>query len=105
MHYPIVSVITEAGRVLVFADIVTSHEASSTRLTSQQVGQRCGLPLLSPVDDAGRFTDEAGAEFAGLAVLAEGNQAVIDKLSEVGALLKVSFKWTPFLTNRGSQDR
>ena len=41
------------------------------------------------MDDAGRFTDEAGAEFAGLAVLAEGNQAVIDKLSAVGALLKV----------------
>ena len=55
------------------------------------MGQRCGLPLLSPVDDAGRFTDGAGEEFAGLAVLAEGNQAVIDKLSAVGALLKVCF--------------
>ena len=53
-----------------------------------QVGQRCGLPLLSPVDDAGLFTDEAGAEFAGLAVLAEGNEAVIVKLRDVGALLK-----------------
>ena len=53
-----------------------------------QVGQRCGLPLLSPVDDAGLFTDEAGAEFAGLAVLAEGNEAVIAKLRDVGALLK-----------------
>ena len=63
---------------------------SDARMTVPwQVGQRCGLPLLSPVDDAGRFTDEAGAEFAGLAVLAEGNQAVIDKLSDVGALLKV----------------
>ncbi len=58
-------------------------------LNVAQVGQRCGLPLLSPVDDAGLFTDEAGAEFAGLAVLAEGNQAVITKLEEVGALLKV----------------
>lgn len=33
-----------------------------------QVGQRYGLPLLSPVDDAGHFTDEAGPKFAGLMV-------------------------------------
>ena len=32
-----------------------------------QVGQRHGLPLLSPVDDAGLFTAEAGA-LQGLAV-------------------------------------
>lgn len=30
-----------------------------------QVGQRCGLPLLSPVDDAGKFTAEAGPRFEG----------------------------------------
>ena len=54
-----------------------------------QVGQRYGLPLLSPVDDAGLFTAEAGEEFAGLAVLAEGNAAVIAKLQSVNALLKV----------------
>jgi hypothetical protein len=50
---------------------------------------RYGLPLLSPVDDAGRFTEEAGTEFAGLAVLGEGNGAVIDALRDCGALLKV----------------
>eukprot|EP00983_Pelagomonas_calceolata_P092654 1157692-Pelagomonas_calceolata.AAC.7 len=33
-----------------------------------QVGQRYGLPLLSPVDDRGVFTAEAGPEFAGKAV-------------------------------------
>lgn len=31
------------------------------------MGQRYGLPLLSPVDDAGVFTEEAG-QFAGLNV-------------------------------------
>ena len=41
-----------------------------------QVGQRYGLPLLSPVDDAGRFTDEAGP-FAGLNVQSDGNEAVV----------------------------
>lgn len=30
-----------------------------------QVGLRYGLPLLSPVDDAGCFTAEAGPRFAG----------------------------------------
>jgi isoleucyl-tRNA synthetase len=36
--------------------------------TDTQVGQRYGLPLLSPVNDAGKFTDEAGPDFAGLEV-------------------------------------
>lgn len=35
-----------------------------------------GLPLLSPVDDAGVFTDEAGP-FAGLQVQGAGNEAVV----------------------------
>lgn len=41
-----------------------------------QVGQKYGLPLLSPVDDAGVFTDEAGP-FAGLQVQGDGNDAVV----------------------------
>lgn len=32
-------------------------------------GLKYGLPLLSPVDDAGRFTAEAGERFKGLNVL------------------------------------
>lgn len=39
-----------------------------------QVGQRYGLPLLSPVDDAGCFTDEAGPKFEGLMVQVRGRQ-------------------------------
>jgi valyl-tRNA synthetase len=53
-----------------------------------QVGLRHGLPLLSPVDDAGCFTEEAGARFAGLQVQKEGNAAVIEALSEAKVLLK-----------------
>lgn len=41
------------------------------------------------MDDAGCFTAEAGAEFQGLAVLDEGNAAVIAALEKAGALLKV----------------
>ena len=51
------------------------------------VGQRYGLPILSPVDDAGRFTEEAGP-FAGLNVLVDGNQGIIDALTQAGSLLK-----------------
>lgn len=53
-----------------------------------QVGLKYGLPLLSPVDDAGCFTDEAGPAFAGLAVQGEGNTAVVDALAAAGVLLK-----------------
>lgn len=41
-----------------------------------QVGLKYGLPLLSPVDDAGEFTEEAGP-FAGLQVQGAGNEAVV----------------------------
>ncbi|WP_436909313.1 isoleucine--tRNA ligase [Halosimplex marinum] len=44
------------------------------------------LPVYSPVDLDGRFTDEAGP-FAGLAVHGEGRAAVTDALREAGALL------------------
>jgi len=45
------------------------------------------LDLLSPVDDVGKFTIEAGEKFVGLPVLGEGNTAMIDALQEKGALL------------------
>ena len=41
-----------------------------------QVGLKYGLPLLSPVDDGGVFTEEAGP-FVGLQVQGDGNEAVI----------------------------
>lgn len=46
-----------------------------------------GLPIISPVDDAGLFTEEAWP-FEGLSVLGEGNTAVIEALREAGVLLK-----------------
>ncbi len=51
------------------------------------VGQRYGLPILSPVDDAGNLTAEAGP-FAGLNVLKDANDAIIQALDTVGALIK-----------------
>ena len=44
-------------------------------------------PPLSPVDDAGRFTAEAGDDLVGLDVLGEGNTACIEQLRASGSLL------------------
>ncbi|WGV24349.1 isoleucine--tRNA ligase [Halotia branconii] len=71
---------TESGTGLV-------HTAPGHGQEDYIVGQRYGLPILAPVDDNGNFTQEAG-EFAGLNVLGDGNQAVIDALTSAGSLLK-----------------
>ena len=71
---------TESGTGLV-------HTAPGHGQEDYIVGQRYGLPILAPVDDNGNFTEEAG-EFAGLNVLGDGNQAVIDALTVAGSLLK-----------------
>ncbi|MBD1922287.1 isoleucine--tRNA ligase [Microcoleus sp. FACHB-831] len=63
------------------------HTAPGHGDDDYKVGQRYGLPLLSPVDENGNFTQEAG-QFAGLNVLGDGNQAVIDALAAAGSLLK-----------------
>ncbi|HQA49269.1 MAG TPA: class I tRNA ligase family protein, partial [Syntrophomonadaceae bacterium] len=52
------------------------------------VGREYGLQVLSPVDDQGRFTDEA-QPFTGLYVH-DANQQVIEKLQENNALLNAS---------------
>ncbi len=84
---------TESGTGLV-------HTAPGHGQEDYQVGQRYGLPILSPVDDRGFFTEEAG-KFAGLKVVdkakndndklklevSEGNQAIINALNEAGSLL------------------
>ncbi|KAL6754613.1 tRNA synthetases class I-domain-containing protein [Haematococcus lacustris] len=63
------------------------HTAPGHGQEDYQVGLRCGLPLLSPVDDAGCFTHEAGPRFAGKSVQGDGNAEVVTALAEVGALL------------------
>jgi isoleucyl-tRNA synthetase len=71
---------TEAGTGLV-------HTAPGHGQEDFLVGQKYGLPLLSPVDDAGVFTAEAG-QFEGLQVQGEGNTAVIQALKDAGVLLR-----------------
>ena len=71
---------TESGTGLV-------HTAPGHGQEDYIVGQKYSLPILSPVDDAGNFTAEAG-KFAGLNVLNGGNEAVIESLKDAGSLLK-----------------
>lgn len=52
-------------------------------------GLEYGLPILSPVDEQGRFTEEAG-RYAGMS-LDEGNRAVTADLEKSGDLLKLGF--------------
>ncbi len=52
------------------------------------VGKKYGLDILSPLDDKGCFTAEAGP-FVGLDTVA-GNKAVVKALDEAGVLLKFS---------------
>jgi isoleucyl-tRNA synthetase len=64
------------------------HTAPGHGLEDYAVGRRYGLPVLSPLDDRGYFTGEAG-EFAGLAYAA-GGEAVIRALERENVLLKAS---------------
>ncbi|MGK7880654.1 MAG: isoleucine--tRNA ligase, partial [Crocosphaera sp.] len=73
-------VTTESGTGLV-------HTAPGHGQEDYMVGQRYGLGVLSPVDAKGNFTEEAG-QFAGLNVLKNANEVIINELQEKGALLK-----------------
>lgn len=71
---------TESGTGLV-------HTAPGHGQEDYLVGQRYGLPVLSPVDDRGNYTQEAG-RFVGLNVLKDANEAIITALQEANSLLK-----------------
>ena len=72
---------TESGTGLV-------HTAPGHGQEDYITGLKNGLDILSPVDDAGKFTIEAGERFEGLNVLGEGNDAIVEALNGAGALLK-----------------
>lgn len=82
-HSPIVIggdyVTTDSGTGLV-------HTAPGHGLEDYQVGQRYGLPILSPVDADGNLTEDAGT-FAGLNVLKDANAKIIEALESEGSLL------------------
>lgn len=57
------------------------HTAPGHGQEDYAAGLKYGLPILSPVDDEGKFTEEAG-QFCGLDVLGSGNAAVVKYLDE-----------------------
>ena len=76
------------GRVVRGGDWVTAesgtglvHMAPGHGAEDFLVAQREGLPVLCPVDEAGIFTPEAGP-FAGLDVLGDANNAIIEALKQ-----------------------
>jgi len=73
---------TDSGTGLVHTD--PGHEQED-----YLTGLKSGLHLLSPIDDDGIFTPEAGERFHGLNVLTDGNIEVINALNETNALLRV----------------
>ena len=82
------------SEVLIGGDYITTesgtglvHTAPGHGQEDYIVGKRYDLPILSPVDEQGTFTEEAG-KFAGLNVLEGGNDAIIEALTEVHSLLK-----------------
>jgi isoleucyl-tRNA synthetase len=86
--------IYERPSPVVLGDYVTTesgtgavHTAPGHGVEDFEIGRKYGLGVLSPVDNLGRFTDEAPG-FEGLKVLDEGNQAVIESLKQRGFLLK-----------------
>lgn len=72
---------TETGTGLV-------HTAPGHGMEDYQTGLREGLDLISPVDGAGKFTEEAAnGRFKGMSVLGDGNEAVLAALGDSGILL------------------
>lgn len=64
------------------------HTAPGHGLEDYALGKQNNLPIVSPVDKIGCFTEEAG-DFAGLNVF-DANPKIIEKLKNDGAMIKVA---------------
>ncbi len=80
-------------RVLLSSEYVSMMEGTGAVHTAPghgeedfEVGQRYGLPILSPVDPSGRFTAEAG-KYAGMPIR-EANEVIVEDLRSKGLLWK-----------------
>jgi isoleucyl-tRNA synthetase len=81
------SIVLLSEHVMLDAGTGCVHTAPGHGEEDYQIGMKYGLPLLSPVDDNGRYTEEVGVpEWVGKYVFA-ANKDVIQRLAEVGRLL------------------
>ena len=87
--------IEDRESLIVLADYVTDdagtgcvHTAPGHGQDDYVTGLRYGLPILNPVDDSGRYTDEFAA-MKGVHVF-DANDAVVELLRKKNALIKVS---------------
>jgi len=80
------SVIVLAPYVTLESGTGCVHTAPGHGREDYETGLQYGLEVYSPVDDAGRFTLDVD-HFSGMEVF-EANRSVIDKLTELGALVK-----------------
>jgi isoleucyl-tRNA synthetase len=87
--------IFDRDSVAVMADYVTTEDGTGVVHTAPghgredfMTGVEHNLDILCPVDERGILTEEAG-EFAGISYK-DCDKAVVDRLQEVGALLRVS---------------
>lgn len=85
--------IFDRDSISVLADYVSADEGTGVVHTAPghgaedfYTGRKYGLPILCPVDEAGRFTEEAG-EFEGITIK-EADDVVPRRLAEEGNLLK-----------------
>jgi isoleucyl-tRNA synthetase len=83
------------SKIVIGGDYITTESGTGLVHTAPGHGQedyltelKYNLLLLSPVDDNGRFTIEAGEKILGLDVLGDGNTAIITALNETGSLIK-----------------
>ena len=82
---------------IVMADYVTMEDGTGVVHTAPghgkedfETGVKYGLDILCPVDASGRFTGQAGEEFAGAKILGgEADKRVIEALEKSGSLMNV----------------
>ena len=84
-----VSLVINGGHVTTDAGTGCVHTAPGHGEDDYIVGQKYDLPVISPLDDKGVFTEEGG-QFEGM-FYDKANKAVTDVLTENGALLKLDF--------------
>lgn len=83
------SVVILGDHVTLDAGCGCVHTAPGHGVDDFEVGQRYGLEILSPVDNTGHFTAEAG-KYEGMEIN-EGGKQVVKDLEEAGALLKLQW--------------